>query len=254
MSFFDRIANAVTQKALSSVQQRIPQSVQKHLPLARKLLSGGVEGAASAGLDLLLERFGISGTNLPGFSNGLYQPSSLVGGVTLAQAREIFERMAAADYEKKNLWCIRVTNLDGGSLGLDFNFFATDVGYAPFAVAGDAIQIGSGFMDNPNADERVEMRVTTLDDSYGTIKRWFRDRMARMVYPNGLMGLPGDYLFRVEVMHAYADESAYGSGQALWDTYIMRPGTIEYEKSRREDGLSELQMTFVQFDTFTALT
>lgn len=256
MSIFDRVAQAVTQKAVQKIQTKIPKKIQQHLPLARKLLYGGPEAFVNAGLDLLLERFGVlggAGSRIPGTSPSLRAPTPLLGGITLKQAREIFEQSAAIDFAKKNLWCIRVTNLNGG-MDFEFNFFATDVSYTPFTIAGEAVHVGSGSFDTVTNAERVEMRVTTLDDAYGSVKRWFYDRKARMTLRDGTVGLPVDYLFRVEVMHAFPTEQAYGSNEAFWDTYIMRPGGIEIDLSRRDDGLQELQLSFVQFDTFTALT
>lgn len=255
MSIFDRVAEAVTQKAIANVQASTPSKIQKHLPLARKLLFGGVDSFANAGLDLLLERFGVlggAGSRIPGTSRALREPTALLGGITLKQAREIFEQSIATDFAKKNLWCIRVTNLNGGAI--DFNLFATDVSYAPFTVTGDAVHVGAGSFDVVTSSERVEMRVTTLDDSIGSVKNWFKERHDQMAFKDGTVGLPVDYLFKVEVMHAFISEQAYGSGEAFWDTYIMRPGGMEYDLSRRDDGLQELQMSFVQFDTFSAMT
>jgi hypothetical protein len=38
------------------------------------------------------------------------------------------------------------------------------------------------------------------------------------------------------------------------DSFVMRPGMLDFDLSRREDALQELQMTFVQWDTFSAIT
>ena len=256
MSLFERIATAVTQKAVHSVKASTPNKIQKHLPLARKLLFKGPDAFLNAGLDALLERFGViggAGSRLPGQSRALREPTELLGGITLKQAREIFEQSAATDFSKRNLWCIRITNLSGGE-SPDFNLFATDVSYAPYTITGDAVHVGTGSFDVVTNSERVEMRVTTLDDASGSLKRWFRDRHNRMCHQDGTLGLPIEYLFRVEVMHAFISEQAYGSGEAFWDTYIMRVSGKEIELSRRDDALQEIQMSFVQFDTFTALT
>jgi hypothetical protein len=256
MSIFDRVATAVTQKAVADIRASTPSKVQKHLPLARKLLFGGVDDFVNAGLDSLLERFGViggAGTRLPGQSKALREPTALLGGITLKQARQIFEAHVGLDLAKKNLWCLRITNLSG-DMAVDFNMFATDVGYPGFMVTGDAVPVGTGAFDVVTGSERIEMRVATLDDAAGSIKRWFYGLHDRMCLPDGTVGLPGDYLFRVDVMHAFIDERAYGADEALWDTFIMRPGSIEIEKSRRDDAMEELQMTFVEFDTFNALT
>lgn len=250
---FERVTNAVTQRALDKAQSKIPASARKHLPLARKLLTGGADGLIGAGLDALFERFGINGTTLP---TGVQdKPSQLIGGITMAEARRRFEEHidTVGDPAKKNLWCLRVRNIKGGT-PLDINLFAMDVSYAAFQVQGDAVPIGSGSFDNVTNSERREMRVTTMDDQAGTVKLWFAERHARMCHAEGTFGLPIDYVFRVDVLHAYIDEEVDGAARGWLDSYIMRPGSMDHDLSRREDGIQEVQMTFVQWDTFANLT
>lgn len=244
----ERLANAVTQKAVSTATAAIPSSVQKHLPLARKLVSGDVDGLINSGLDALFERFGITGTN------GLYGTTPLLGGLTLAEVRKQFEQCIAIEHAKANLFCLKISNLSGSLVAQDFNLFALDVSYSGANVAGNAVEIGCGSFDLVTNSNRHEMRVTTLDDSYGSLKRWFKDRHNRMCHKDGTFGLPPEYLFRVRVMHAFFSDEIQGASAAYSDTYLMRPGSIDYELSRREDQLQELQMTFVQWDTFAALT
>lgn len=250
-SIFERVTNAVTQKAISKIQSKIPNSARKHLPLARQFMSGGLSGLIDSGLDSLFERFGINGTLLPGMvGNG---PSELIGGITLADARKRFEEHSAIPFAKKNLFCLRVRNIQGGD-AMDINLFALDVSYSGFSVQGDAIHVGSGSFDNVTASERREMRVTTLDDISGSIKRWFSERHDKMCHSDGTFGLPVEYLFKVDVLHAYIDENVDGAGDAYIDSYVMRVGSLDNELSRREDGMQEVQMTFVQWDTFAALS
>lgn len=236
-SIFDRVANQVASGALAKV--RIPDKVMKHLPLARALMRGDVNAVLNAGVDAVTGR--------------VFDRSALLGGISMQEARAIFDQCVATDYAKKNLWHINISNL-AGSNPYNFNLFATDVGYAPYTVSGDAVYIGSGSFDNITGTERVEMRVTTLDDANGSMKAWFQERMAQLAKVDGTFGLPIDYLFRVDVMHAFIGEQADGAGGAFVDTFLMRPGNIEYDLSRRDDNLQELQMSFVQFDTFAALT
>lgn len=255
MNIFDRVASGVSQKALQEAKARTPTSVQRYLPLARKLLFQGPEGLVNAGLDELLERFGViggPGTRLPRSTGAIYQPSELIGGITLKRAREMFQRHIETDFAKKNLWCIRVTNVSGGD-PFDINLFATDVSYSGFQVTGQPVPVGSGSFDTVTTSEPREVRVTTMDDTAGTVKLWFEERHNRMCKPDGTFGLPLDFVFRVDIMHAFIGEEAIGSGEAFWDSYIMRPGSIEYDLSRREDGMQEITMSFQQFDTFAAL-
>lgn len=250
-SIFERATNAATQKALDKVASAIPASARKHLPLARKLMSGGVAGLVDAGLDRLFEKVGINGTLLPG--GGADGPAALLGGISLADARRLFEEHSSIVFAKRNLFCIRVRNIQGGD-PLDINMFATDVSYSGFTAQGDAIQVGSGAFDVVTGSERREMRVTTLDNVHGDVKRWFRERHNAMCRSDGTFGLPIDYVFRVDVLHAFFDEKADGALNGFVDWFVMRPGSIDYEKSRRDDGLEEVQMTFTQWDTFATLT
>ncbi len=250
-SIVERATNAATQMALKNLTAKIPAGARKHLPLARKLLTGGVGGLVDAGMDALFGKLGINGTLLPGMSAG--GASDLIGGITLADARQRFEAHAALDLAKKNLWCIRVRNVQGGA-AMDINMFALDVNYPSYSVQGEPVLVGSGSFDNVTNSERREIRVTTLDDSAGTVKQWFRERHDAMCHADGTFGLPVEYVFRVDVLHAFIDETVDGAYGGWIDSYLMRPGTLDNDLSRRESGLQELQMTFVQWDTFGALS
>ena len=236
---FERISYQVAQKYLPKLA--IPAKLNKFVPAARSFLQGDLAGAANSLLDQFL------GPAL-GFSLE-DSPSSLVGGITLAEARQRFDEFASIQHAKKNLWHISVENLSAGTAP-DVNLFATEVGYTPITINSEGVRIGSGSFAKVDGTERVEMRVTTYDDKDGTIKRWFADLASGLAKPDGTFGLPIEYLVRVTVTHAFIDE---GVGNAYVDTYVMQPGTIEYDHSRRDDALQELQFTLVQFDTFTSL-
>ena len=109
--------------------------------------------------------------------------------------------------------------------------------------------IGSGSMDPLASSERTELRITTLDDSRGSIKRWFAGKAKQAVREDGTSGVPADYLVVIEVTHmATAPVDAKdGRRKQRW---LMRPASIQIELSRRAAELEELQMSFVQFDTF----
>lgn len=250
-SIFERVTNAVTQRALDKAVAKIPDSARKHLPLARSFMNKGVTGLIDSGLNSLFDKLGIGGTLLPGgIGTGA---SQLLGGITMADAISVFDEHVRTDFAKKNLWCIRVRNLQGGA-PLDINLFAIDVAYPLFSVQGDPVHVGSGSFDVVTNSERREMRITTLDDSSGSVKRWFEERHAAMCHPDGTFGLPVEYVFKVDVLHAYISEQVDGAIDGWVDSYVMRPGSLETDLSRREDAMQEVQMTFVQWDTFAALT
>lgn len=252
-SIFDRITSGIAQKGVAAIKKKTPGSIQRHLPLARKLLFGGPDALINSGIDMLMERFGISGTMIPGQSDALLYPTSLLGGISLKQAREMFEEGVETNWQRKNLWFISVTNLTGGE-PLNINLFATDVSYTGFSVAGEAVPVGSGSFDLPTNSERIEIRVTTMDDEYGSVKRWFQDRHDRMFYRDGTQGLPVDYLFRVSIIHARVTEQLLAGDDPYVDSFIVRPGNFETDLSRREQAMAEYPMTFVQYDTFTGLS
>lgn len=252
---FERISSGIAQVELAKIKRRLPGSVQKSLPLARKLLYGGTDALLHSGIDMLMERYGViggPGSRIPGDPRSLLQPTELLGGITLKQARQMFDECMETSWQKRNLWFINITNISGG-LPFNLNLFATDVGYTGFNTIGDPIQIGSGFADQPIAGERREIRVTTMDDQYGSAKRWFKDRYDRMIHRDGTVGLPIEYLFRVSIIHARVTEQLSSGDDPFIDSFIVRPGSIENELSRREDSLAEYQMSFVQSDTFTGL-
>lgn len=250
-SIIERASSAAAQIAVNKLAAKVPASVRKQMPLARQLLNGNIGGAVDSALDALFQKMGISGTLLP--NSVAPGASPLFGGITAQMARDIFEQSRSTEFAKKNLWCLRVRNIQGGE-ALDINMFATDVSYSSFSVQGDSVHVGSGSFDSVTNSERREMRVSTLDDTYGSVKRWFRERHDRMCNRDGTFGLPIDYVFRVDVLHAFINEEVPGAVQGYVDTYIMRPGSMDTELSRRDDGMQDLQLTFVQWDTFAALS
>lgn len=176
-------------------------------------------------------------------------PSLLLGGITPREAIEIHEQIANTHYSHKNLFLIEITDISGSAdIGPVFNLFCADVSYESITIPSDRTAIGSASMDGVRTTEHVEMSITTLDDSHGTIKRWFAGKAAKVASPDGLVGLPIDYLVKIRVLHAFiADESSAGGYE---DIYLMRPVSQSNEFSRSDDSLQELQLVFTQFDTF----
>lgn len=236
---FERLAFQVGQKYLPKIG--IPPKVSKYVPAIRDLLQGNISGAVGGVLDQLLGP--MLGSSLEG------RELSLAGGITLAEARRMFEETANTVFAKKNLWHLSATNVSSGAAP-NLNLFAVDVSYTAHSITGEAVRVGSVFIDKLEGTERVEMRINTYDDSEGTIKRWFEDLRLKVAHRDGTFGLPIEYLVRFTVTHASVLE---GMGNAYTNEYVMRPGTIETELSRREDGLEEIAMVFVQFDPFTSL-
>lgn len=229
----------------------------KYLPALRTARHGDFSGAlgVAAGVavnDALGKAMGKLTRKLNGGGGGApaAKPPMLLGGITLEKAREIFQKSSSVNFAKKNLFYVSVIDVaPGGGELADFNLFATDASYSPVTITGDKVNVGSGVFDVPKTGDSVSLRLTTMDDERGTLKRWFKDRASRVCRPDGTHGLPISYLLRVRIVHAFISDTDEVP-DAFFDEYIMRPGSIEYDLSRRDDALQELQMTFEQFDTF----
>lgn len=238
--------------------------INKHLPMqAQRLIDVGA-GAASdlmsgdwnaAGLRVLDS--GILSQYLPGMGGLASQtaywgtPTPLMGGISPAEARKIYENMGSQKLAHKNLWLLEVTSwLEGGTKNIldRFNLFATEVDYAPFAVSADKRRIGGAVVDAVQGGEPVELRLTTMDDQDGSIKRWFAAHYGEVCARDGTVGVPANYAITIKVVHAFITRASSRGGYE--DIGLFRPANLEISLSRREDGLQELQMTFSQLDTF----
>lgn len=178
-------------------------------------------------------------------------PTPLLGGISPAEARKIHEDMVGQKLAHKNLWLLEVTSwLGGGVKNMPdrFNLFATEVDYAPFAVTADKRRIGGAVVDAVQGGEPVELRMTTMDDQEGAIKRWFAAHYGEVCARDGTVGVPANYAITIKVVHAFITRASNRGGYE--DIGLFRPANLEVSLSRREDGLQELQMTFSQLDTF----
>lgn len=185
---------------------------------------------------------------LSGNTEDAAQP--LLGGLSLAEARAIHDELRAAQLARKNLFAINISdaNPPGGGAA-NFNLFAIDASYSPCTLTGEKISIGSASMDKLTGSEAAELSITTMDDSVGTLKRWFDAKHAQAAHPDGTFGLPNDYLVSIEIFHATPTANA----NAYRFNAMMRTVAITHELSRREQAMQELQMTFTQFDTFSGV-
>lgn len=245
---FERVAAQVARNALGNIN--IPTKVTQNLPLIRSVISGDLDRIANSVLDSTIGAdYAMRGLFPSGASRGR---SQLIGGISMADAKAIFDQTSKIEYARKNLWHLQIEDLiPGKETPSNINLFATDVSYQPWTIAGDAVKIGMGYMDTLQGSERVEMSVSTLDDAVGNVKRWFEERASLIGHQDGTLGLPIEYLFRVTVTHSVIGAEAVGAELAKRDVYIMRAGSMQYEKSRSEQAMESLQMTFVQFDTFS---
>lgn len=241
------MARGAVQGALS---EHIPPVVRDAMNVAGGALADGMAGDWSgAGLrvldsgliDSLFPDSGVARSQTRYWAT----PTPLFGGITPKEAKAIYEASRAESKAKKNLWLLEVSSGSGNAER--FNLFATEVEYAPFNIAGDKRRVGAAVVDAVTGGEAVELRITTMDDAFGSLKRWYAAHSALVEHPDGTVGVPGDYQIGIRVIHGVV------SGKqriAYEDKGLFRPVGIEYSLSRREDALQELAMTFTQLDTF----
>ncbi len=260
------LARAVSSIGGSMARNVVINQVNKHIPLETQRAINVGAGAVgdlmrgdinSAGLRIL--NSGLLNDVLPGMSGVAAQamywgrPTPLFGGITPAEARRIFETMQMVRYSKKNLFLVEVSSrLMGDWISEWFNLFATELDYAPNTISGDKRRVGGAVLDSPQSSEPVELRITTLDDQFGTIKRWYVNHHAATIAQDGTFGLPGGrmgYAIKFKIVHSFVTRGSAPYG-AYEDIGWFRPSNLEYSLSRRDDNLQEIQMTFSQVDTF----
>ncbi|KVN83503.1 hypothetical protein [Burkholderia ubonensis] len=180
----------------------------------------------------------------------------LLGGITPFEARQILQDIQSTNYARKNLFFLEILDFfpgDGGAQGQSsglFNLFATNVSFGPCTASGEAVNIGSAQMDNVHGSERVEMRITTLDDAYGSIQRWFETRFDGLAHNDGTFGVPADYLVQVRLLQAAVNDRVMQRFGGLERKWVMRPSQLELELDRADQQLQQVQLSFTQFDTF----
>lgn len=213
------------------------------------IMSGDFEGAAIRLLDSgLLSRYfpGLGGIA----SQAAYwgSPTPLMGGISPTEAQQIHEEARQTEFAKKNLFLVEVSSELQGDVSSRFNLFVTDVEYTPMIISGEKRKVGSAHVDSVNSSDPIELRMTTLDSKDGYIKRWFMQHAGAAAARDGTVSPPAGYAINVRVVHAFVTSGSNQGGYE--DKGLFRPGSIDLTLSRREDGLEEVQMTFVQLDTF----
>lgn len=177
--------------------------------------------------------------------------SIIMGGVTPAEAKKIFDDVHGQVYARKNLWMIEVTsNLNYGEQNLPqlFNLFATEVSYSPCIMTGEAVKIGGANYDAVRGHEPSELSVTAYDDAQGTIKKWFAAHHHAASATDGTIAEPATYAIKIRIIHAAITDGT--ARNAFKVSGYFRPNNIECSLSRSDDGMEEVQMTFTQLDTF----
>lgn len=130
-----------------------------------------------------------------------------------------------------------------------FDMLAMDVSYSD-GVTADQQMIGGTFIDKVTGAGPIEFQITTMDDEAGSIKRWFEGKLMQIRHRDGTMGLPAEYVFTVEIVHAVASPDVPNEHLAYRKIARVRANTAQFDLSRRDQALSEIQLTFAEFDPY----
>ena len=234
------LISAGERAAIRAVQRNLPQVVYD----AQRLVNNSA---------ILSTLFGLSGVSIRDV------PTPLLGHMTLEQAEATHDRLAQVLLARKNLWYIRVSDLNPPAtspgmpgeapLGM-LDMLAVDVSYSPFTLKGDKVDIGSAVTDRLNGTEAVDLTLTVFDDEAGTIKRWFGGKCNQAANSDGTFGLPIEYCVDIEIVHAIGSPDAQIKGMPYKSFLYMRPQSMQFDLSRRDQAMQEVQLAFTEFETF----
>jgi hypothetical protein len=260
------LAKAISNIGAATATNVVRNAINEHIPIqAHRALNvgGGVVGDIlrgdinNAGLRILDS--GLLNDVLPGMSSVASQamywsrPNQLFGGITPAEAQQIYREMRYSKLSKKNLFLLEVSSeLWGNWISPIMNMFATEVDYSPYIISGEKRRVGGALIDSVQGNEPVELRITTMDDKFGSIKKWYVAHHNFTAANDGTVGVPKQYAIKIKVLHSFITESSAPSG-AYQDEGWFRPSNIDTSLSRREDAMQEIQLTFSQIDTFIPL-
>lgn len=243
--------NAVMKQVNKAIPMQYRHAVDTAGRMAGDILAGDIQGAGMRALQSgLLDKY------IPGMGGVASQvaywgrPTPLFGGLSPEEARRMSEESIRTPRERKNIFMIEVSSRLQGDVSSAFNLMTLDVDYAPFTISGDKLRIGGATTDSATGGEPVEMRITTLDDKFGTIKRWFEAHQASVVAQDGTVGVPAEFAITIKLVHSFLTRESNQGGYE--DIGVFRAQNLDCSLSRRDDALSELQMTFTQLDTFKA--
>lgn len=257
-----KLAQVAVSAAESAASQAAKRVIDKHVPPAMRAkidAAGGVVGQMMSGnwedaaVTALEGGFmdGVLG-GLGGFASQLSlrgKRTPLLGGLSIEAARQIHDEVVRAKHARKNLFVLEVASLAEGDMSQVFNLFACDLDYEPFNIAADKQRMGGAVLDFVFGQEPCELRLTTFDNEDGFIKRFFARHHAAAASRDGTVGVPVNYGVRIKVVHAVV-AGGNSVATAYADEGLFRVQSCQFSKSRRDEALDELQVSFTQLDTF----
>ncbi|MBK5645725.1 hypothetical protein [Acinetobacter proteolyticus] len=159
-----------------------------------------------------------------------------------------YREFIALSRARKNHFIIEIESNLTGSFSKKINLFVTDIDLNPMNISGEKRRVGGAFVDTPTGAEATEIRVTTMDDHLGTIKKWYEQHGAAVVASDGTFGVPASYALKITVLHAVVDDEA--KANAFKNSGLFRVANYELQLSRREQAMQEITLTFTQIDSF----
>lgn len=257
------VAQALAGKLGGMASNAAANLVNKHIPLPAQWAMNALGGAVGdimagdfqgAGLRLLEEGALEKLLSLSGGARAQSAywgtPTPVFGGITPSEAMKLHGEMQDQHLAKKNLFLIEVSSPLMGDVSQRLNMFCIELDYAPLTISGEKRRVGAASVDSVQSSDPVELRMTTMDDKLGTVKRWFEAHCVAAAAADGTVGVPGSYAIQIKVVHAFITQGSNWGGYR--NVGLFRPANLEVSLSRREDALQEVQMTFVQLDTFMA--
>lgn len=254
-----RLAGAISQAGAAMGGQAVSRAMHSHIPpgmrgainsgaqAASQIASGDIEGGILTALESGLAGDALGNLLSGQSSQGRYWSAAnmLYGGITPSEAKRIYQEAIDAGRAKKNLFLLKVQSALVGDFSHEFNLFCTDIERGYGEVSGGKVRAGGAQLDTLTQREPATLRITTMDDRRGTLKRWFEDHIAAVAAQDGSFGVPADYAIVFTIQHAFVGDVGAFAGRML-----CRAQSCETSLSRREDAMEELQMTFTQLDTF----
>ncbi len=174
--------------------------------------------------------------------------SRIGGGYDGIPEKSKYREFIALSRARKNHFIIQIESNLTGDFSKKMNLFVTDIDLNPMNIPGEKRRVGGAFVDAPTGAESTDIRITTMDDDQGTIKKWFERHCAAVVASDGTFGVPANYAVRITVLHAVVDGEDTTS--AFKNSGLYRAMTYEVQLSRREQAMQEVNLTFTQLDSF----
>lgn len=200
---------------------------------------------------------GLFDSLIPGLQGILSQarywrkPTPLFGGISPTEARTIMRDSQGLGLHKSNLFLVEISFANSyqtvTELPPRFNLYVTGVLYAPQSLGGDAYNVGAAVLNSVKNTAAVELKITTLDDQHGTIKKWFKSQCALSAHSDGTVGVPYNYVCRIKVLYGVSRKLVIAPYE---DIGWFKPTKLEAKLSRASDGMEELTLSFLQTESF----